>query len=148
MLTEDLKTHIISYLKTLDSEFFLVSLKLKKAQSLWVLHVDTDVGISLDDCARIARALGIWFEEQGLVDMEVYGLEVSSPGVGRPLQVQRQYHKNVSRNLHVLTHDGLSYQGRLESVTDTHIELKPYAKKTACEGSGITAFRPNTIYLV
>lgn len=92
------------------------------------LLVDTDAGISIDECARIARAVGRWLDEESGIEHS-YELEVSSPGLTRPLRVQRQYIKNVGRKLKVIAQDGTVFTGVLESANDEGITLGPGPKK-------------------
>ena len=60
-------------------------------------------------------------EEQWLG--EKYTLEVSSPGVSRPLSVARQYPKHIGRKLAVNTHEGEKIEGKLISVEEDGIVL-------------------------
>lgn len=62
----------------------------RRRQSLLRVYIDTDAGISVDDCARVSDYLS------GLLDVEdpiggPYSLEVSSPGVDRPLFSERHF---------------------------------------------------------
>jgi ribosome maturation factor RimP len=92
--------------------------------------VDTDGGISLDDVAVVSReisnALDAAEEAQGEVLAGEYQLEVSSPGVDRPLTEPRHWRRNVGRLVAV---DGLT--GRLTAADDEGIVLDdreiPYA---------------------
>src|SRR5438105_14841309 len=49
-------------------------------------------GVSVDDCTKVSRALEVFLEEQGTVP-EHYVLEVSSPGIERPLVRRRDYER-------------------------------------------------------
>ena len=51
-----------------------------------------DEGVSVDDCARVSRALEAWLEQVGSMP-ERYVLEVSSPGVDRPLKRSRDFER-------------------------------------------------------
>ncbi len=57
-----------------------------------------DRGVNLDECAKISRELGFLLEAHELFDNE-YRLNVSSPGLSRPLVDLRQYGKNVGRSV-------------------------------------------------
>ena len=67
--------------------------------------------------------MGDIIEEYDLIQGK-YVLEVSSPGVGQPLKLKRQYHKNVGRHLDVLTLEGKEYKGKLIDVLPNAIILK------------------------
>jgi ribosome maturation factor RimP len=85
--------------------------------------LDSDTGISFDTCRQISRYLESYLDEEGWLG-EKYTLEVSSPGVDRPLEQQRQYPKHIGRKLEVKMKDGSKYEGTLTEVSDTTIILE------------------------
>jgi ribosome maturation factor RimP len=84
-----------------------------------VVEVDNDRSITLADLTAINKGLREEFGE-ALDDLE---LEVSSPGVGRPFRVLRQYEKHIGRDVEVTLVDGDTLQGRLAGVDTTGISL-------------------------
>lgn len=112
-----------------NPKVFLIDLLLNKGRkSVLSILVDTDEGITISECARISRAISRYFEEDELFDFP-YNLEVSSPGVGKPLKVRRQYHKNIGRRLKVVTVDEQTIKGILSEVSDEGVLLTPIALK-------------------
>ena len=92
--------------KFLEPEFascFLIETKMGANKRLQVF-IDSDEGITFDTCRRISRYLEEHIDAQGWLG-EKYVLEVSSPGVDRPLIMQRQYPKNIGRKLEVKLQD-------------------------------------------
>lgn len=83
--------------------------------------VDTDEGIRLEQCEALHRRINDLLADQ-YPDLDC-SVEVSSPGVGRPLKLHRQYRKNTGRTLKVLTKDGNVFIGILRSVSEQDIEL-------------------------
>ncbi len=69
------------------------------------LFVDTDEGISIAQCAELSRELGSALDGMNAVN-EPYDLEVSSPGIDKPLSMLRQYKKNVGRKFRVIYRQG------------------------------------------
>jgi len=72
----------------------------RRRQSLLRVYIDSDSGISLDDCARVSDQLS------GLLDVEepipgAYALEVSSPGLDRPLFFERHFERFRGANVRV-----------------------------------------------
>ena len=108
-------------------ELFLVAIKMLPNNKL-IIHVDGDEGISIQDCAAISRHVGFHLEEENTID-KAYNLEVSSPGVGEPLQLTRQYYKNIGRDLSVKLSDGSIKEGNLLSVTDNDILIEEKVKE-------------------
>lgn len=85
--------------------------------------LDSDTGITIDECASISRRLGGQMDELNFFGESPFTLEVSSPGVDFPLTFPRQYIRNVGRQLTVTLLDGGIRRGRLETVADDHIVL-------------------------
>lgn len=101
-------------------EAFILSQSLKKGpKSTLFIKVDTDTGISLDACASISRAIGRWLEEEDVFSFP-YQLEVSSPGVGAPLKLFRQYRQNIGRKLQLQLEDGEEVKGILVELEEEH----------------------------
>lgn len=87
----------------------------------YVDSVEVDVGF--DVLAKADRVLSAELDE--LFD-ERYRLEVSSPGIGRPLTSVRHFHRNVGRTLHVTAREGdevVEITGVLTAVGSSAIEL-------------------------
>ncbi len=57
-------------------------------------------GITIDDCARVSRALEQWLDATGLLGAN-YVLEVSSPGIERPLRWRRHWERFVGREVNL-----------------------------------------------
>ncbi len=108
-------------------ELFLVEIKMLLNNKL-IIHVDGDEGISIQDCAAISRHVGFHLEEENVLE-QAYNLEVSSPGVGEPLKLKRQYNKNVGRQLSVKLADGIVKEGKLLSVIDNDITIEENVKE-------------------
>lgn len=77
---------------------YLVDLAGRKegARRIIQVFVDTDEGITIAQCADISRELGSIIDAKNVIQ-EPYELEVSSPGIEKPLKLLRQYKKNVGR---------------------------------------------------
>jgi ribosome maturation factor RimP len=78
--------------------------------------VDRPGRITLDECAAVSRAVGDAVETLGLIE-NTYTLEVSSPGIGRPLTTANDWLRSVGRKLHIAAEDG-EYTGILQEVRD------------------------------
>ncbi len=108
-------------------ELFLVEIKMLPNNKL-IIHVDGDEGISIQDCAAISRHVGFHLEEENVIE-QAYNLEVSSPGVGEPLKLKRQYFKNVGRELSVKLADGTKKEGKLLTVSEAAITIEEQIKE-------------------
>jgi ribosome maturation factor RimP len=108
-------------------ELFLVEVKMLPNNKL-IIHVDGDEGITIQDCAAISRHVGFHLEEENTID-KAYNLEVSSPGVGEPLKLKRQYDKNIGRDLSVKLAGGEIKEGKLLFVDDKGITIEAKVKE-------------------
>lgn len=102
------------------SDCFLVDLSLNNTKL--EVFLDSDEGINFETCRKISRYLEEHLDEQGWLG-EKYTLEVSSPGVSRPLKLPRQYPKNIGRKLEVKTTSGEKLEGTMIAVDDRSITL-------------------------
>ena len=87
------------------------------------VFVDSDSGVTIEACAKLNRYLQPYIDEAGWLG-EKYTLDVSSPGVGKPLQLLRQYQKNIGRTLAVKLIDGEKKKGILTQVNKDTIVLE------------------------
>ncbi len=89
------------------------------------VYVDSERGISTDQCSEISREILREIESGVLVD-GTYRLEVSSPGIDRPLRFSWQYPKHVGRSLQmkVRTTNGIEERsGTLVSADDVSVVM-------------------------
>lgn len=87
------------------------------------VFVDSDSGMTLEKCQRISRYLENYLDEEKPLG-DNYVLEVSSPGVGRPLRFWRQYPPNVGRTLEVTLENGDKHTGKLLAVEPHHLLIE------------------------
>ncbi|TCC50273.1 ribosome maturation factor RimP [Kribbella capetownensis] len=85
--------------------------------------VDRDGGISLDDIAEVTRAISKALDADDIMGDGAYTLEVSSPGVDRPLTLPRHWRRNVKRLVAVTLTAGGKVTGRIKSASDEAAEL-------------------------
>ncbi len=108
-----------------DDSFFVVDVKLtgKRGNEKVVILVDGDEGISVDTCADISRSVSEELESLNMFE-ESYTLEVSSPGLDFPLTSERQYNKNIGRQLKIDLISGERVKGDLTRTDNSGITLK------------------------
>ncbi|RFZ81374.1 ribosome assembly cofactor RimP [Mucilaginibacter terrenus] len=106
---------------------FLVDVKMHSNGKLMIL-VDGDNGIGIDDCVAISRHVGFHLEEENVIEA-AYNLEVSSPGIDTPLTLERQYTKNIGRNLGIKMADGTKREGILKAAGSGTITIDETIKQ-------------------
>lgn len=106
------------------SSRFLVRLSVSSSNKI-IVEIDGLEGVTIDDCVAVSRHI------EGNLDREQddFELQVSSPGVSKPLIDKRQYPKNIGREVKLTTVEGAEMRGELLEAGD-HIKLKlPASKK-------------------
>ncbi len=95
--------------------------------------VDAVDGVGLDRLTTISREINILLDEDEEVIRGRYRLEVSTPGLDRPLEHSWQFEKNVGRLVRVTSQDEEGKKGtalfRLLEVSDGHLRLQPMKAK-------------------
>ena len=85
--------------------------------------VDGEHGVSLDRVAAVSQAVAETLDGSDVLGDQPYTLEVSSPGVDRPLSAPRHWRRNLHRLVDVTTVGGQSVTGRIAAVDDAGVEL-------------------------
>jgi ribosome maturation factor RimP len=86
--------------------------------------VDSDQGVSLDDAAAISRKLSAALDAVAVMGDFPYTLEVSSPGVDRPLTDPRHWRRAVGRLVQVTAADSGSVSGRIAAADSDGVTLE------------------------
>jgi len=104
----------------------LEAIELSKAGKRSVLRVavDQDGGVTLDDVADATKKISELLDSSDVMGNTPYTLEVSSPGVGRPLTLPRHWRRNQGKLVKVVLSDGESIEGRITSSDDTEAILE------------------------
>lgn len=101
-----------------EEGFELVDFMVKGSKIAKILRVviDHENGVSVGDCASVSHKLSDMLDiEQDQWGLESYRLEVSSPGIDRPLREEKDFRRNVGRDVGILYHSN----DRVEKVEGT-----------------------------
>ncbi len=104
------------------ADCFLIEVK-HHANNKLEVFLECDSGVTFEKCRRISRYLESYLDTEAWLG-EKYVLEVSSPGVGRPLKLLRQYPLNIGRKMEVNMQQGKPKTGILVAVDDKTITLE------------------------
>ncbi len=139
---EQIESLLLPYLE--EGKYFIVDIQIKASRTTQkiMLLLDSDEGITIQECADISRSLDQDLEADESLEM-AYTLEVSSPGLDQPLRLPRQYQKNVGRDLKVTLTTGQILTGSLAEVKDGSIVLQlPTPRKKPKNPEEEAALRP------
>ena len=106
----------------------LVEVRYQRESHGWVLRfiVDRETGVTVDDCARVSREVGHLLEVEDPID-NPYTLEVSSPGLDRPLKNEKDFVRCKGLKAKVKTREPVAGQSRfvgiIENLDDGKLNL-------------------------
>ncbi len=121
--TEELVTPIID-----ENNFELVDVEYVKEGADYYLRVyaDKEGGINIDDCVLISRALEAKLDEEDFIDT-AYILEVSSPGLGRPLKKEKDFKRSIGKDVDIKLYKALDgvkeFTGILKSYDEETVDI-------------------------
>ena len=111
------------------NNFELVDVEYVKEAGNWYLrvYVDKEGGIAVDDCEIVSRALSDKLDADDFIE-DSYILEVSSPGLGRPLKKEKDYVRSIGKEVDIHLYKSIEKQkeftGVLKSYTKEEIVLQ------------------------
>ena len=117
-LAEELLAPIIE-----EHSFELVDLEYVKEGSDWYLraYIDKPGGINIDDCEVVSRAFSDRLDEKDFIE-DAYILEVSSPGLGRPLKKDRDFERNLGKIIECKSYKPIDGQKEFSGVLRAYTE--------------------------
>ncbi|HEX2394450.1 MAG TPA: ribosome assembly cofactor RimP [Bacteroidales bacterium] len=98
---------------------FLIEANVRPGNKI-VVYIDSMKGVTLDECIAVSRYL----ENRLDRTVEDFELEVSSPGLDKPLKLPVQFEKNTGRILDIVKTDGIKISGKLHGISDGVIRIE------------------------
>ncbi len=119
--------NIVQQLTNWTNEFlpphiFLVEVEQKQGSKKVAVYIDGDNGVRIEDCRLLSKSLNAKLDELEF-EAEPFYFEVSSPGVDKPLVMQRQYSKHIGRELLVKLKSNTELLGKLTEVKPNSITI-------------------------
>ncbi len=101
----------------------LVDVTFEKRGKDWclTLFIDSENGISLDDCENVSRKISEMLDEKDPIEQS-YFLEVSSPGINRPLKKEKHYLANINKNIEIHLFSPLAGKKDIDGVLKSYTE--------------------------
>lgn len=110
-------------------QFELVDVEYVREVGVWYLrcYIDKEGGITVDDCEVISRLLGEWLDKEDFIE-DSYILEVSSPGLGRPLKKDKDFDRSIGEEIEIHLYRAIDgnkqYVGLLKSYDKEKITIE------------------------
>lgn len=128
------------------NNFELVDVEYVKEGSNWYLraYIDKEGGISVDDCEVVSRAFSDKLDEEDFID-DAYIMEVSSPGLGRPLKKEKDYKRSMGKELEIRTYRAINrekeFYGILKSYDESSVTIENEDGEQTFQKSDIALIR-------
>ena len=100
-----------------QNQFELVDVEYVKEGGTWYLraYIDKPGGITVDDCEVVSRALSDLLDKHDFIE-DAYVLEVSSPGLGRPLKKEKDFARSIGEEVDVRTFRAIGHQKEFTGI--------------------------------
>lgn len=109
--------------KIADSHMFLVEVTVSSQNTINVF-VDSELAVTLNDCIEISKHIESKLDRE----IEDFELNVSSAGLSEPFKVERQYHKNIGKEIEIINKDGSKRKAILTGFSENIMEIETTQK--------------------
>lgn len=101
--------------------FELVDVEYVKEGGTWYLraYVDKEGGITINDCETVSRAFSEKLDEKDFIE-EAYIMEVSSPGLGRPLKKEKDFARSLGKEVEIRTFRPIRHEKEFYGVLSAY----------------------------
>ena len=101
------------------NNFELFDVEYVKEAGTWYLriYIDKEGGININDCELVSRAFSEILDKEDPIE-DAYILEVSSPGLGRPLKKDKDFQRNLGEEVEVRTYKPINKQKEFVGLLD------------------------------
>ena len=129
-----------------ENQLELVDVEWVKEAGTWYLraYVDKEGGISVDDCEVVSRRLSDWLDKEDFIS-ESYILEVSSPGLGRPLKKDKDFARSIGKDVDVKLYRARDkrkdFTGVLKAYDEDTVTIEEEGKELVFERGEIALIR-------
>ena len=125
--------------------FELVDVEYVKEGSSFYLraYIDKPQGITVEDCEVVSRAFSEKLDEEDFIE-DTYIMEVSSPGLGRPLKKEKDYKRSMGKELEIRTYRAVNREKEFYGILTAYDENSVTIE---CEGEEKT-FQKSDIALI
>lgn len=139
--TEELVTPIIE-----ENHFELVDVEYVREGANWYLRVyaDKEGSINIDDCVLISRALEEKLDAEDFIS-DAYILEVSSPGLGRPLKKEKDFKRSLGKSVECKLYKAINkqkeFEGILKDFTEDTVTIETEGNELVLDRKDIAMIR-------
>ena len=106
-----------------EHQFELVDVEYVKEAGNWYLraYIDKEGGITVDDCEAVSRIFSDKLDELDFIE-DAYIMEVSSPGLGRPLKKEKDYVRSMGKEVEIRTYRPINKEKEFYGILSAYDE--------------------------
>lgn len=129
-----------------ENNFELVDVEYVKEGSAWYLraYIDKEGGITVNDCELVARRMNELLDAEDFIS-DAYIFEVSSPGLGRPLKKEKDFVRNMGKDVEIRTYRAINHEkeffGTLKAYDNRTVTIENEDGETVFEKTDIALIR-------
>lgn len=112
-----------------ETEYFVVEVLRSKTGKQITVLLDGDQGIPIQKCGEVSRFISRMVDEEVPDEVGAFTVEVSSPGVDRPLKMIRQFAKHLGRSLRFTDEEGKEQEGVFKALDGEVLSLEMTIKE-------------------
>lgn len=107
-------------------ELFDIAYSRGKARAMLRIYIEKEGGITIDDCEKVSREVGAILDLEDIIHSS-YILEVSSPGIDRPIRSPEEFKKAIGKKVRIVTAEPVGkdsfFLGKVSDSSNEDIEL-------------------------
>lgn len=122
MISDELKKKIEEVVESKGFELFSIEWKGSERKGVLIVKIDSTAGITVSDCEEVSKALSIFLDMEDPFPFP-YNLEVSSPGIDRPLRNIKDFERFKGKSIIIFSEEE-TFKGIIIDVVENIIYLK------------------------
>lgn len=120
-ISEKVEQIVTPIIESLGLELVEVEFKKQNGEDGLTVYIDKDGGVTLDDCEAVHNAIDGPLDDLDPTNGKPYTLNVSSPGLDRPFKTQRDYKKNLGKEIEISLYKPIEGAAKkFEAVLDAY----------------------------
>lgn len=93
-----------------------------------IFYIDNEKGITIEDCEKVTKVIDPILEELDPTDNKPYILSISSPGIDRPIKNDRDFNRNLGKEIEITLFSKLdgkkNFKGNLKSFSNDDVTIE------------------------
>ena len=145
-ITERISELAAEYLKQNNMELIEIIYRREQGGMALRITVDTQDGVTIDECEALNNYLSELLDREDIIQ-EHYLLEVSSPGLDRPITTDRDFERSMNKELEITTYEAIdmrkTHEGKLIGMDKDKIAIESNGISTVIPREKIARARLN-----